>query len=421
MMTSRQAERSYQIAREQYAELGVDTEEALKVLESISLSLPCWQGDDVRGFEPFGGVLDGGLAATGNYLGRARTGDELRADAEKAFSLIPGRHRFNLHAIYAETDRRIERNELQPEHFSGWIEWAKGRGIGLDFNPTFFSHPKAADGLTLTHPDVGIRTYWIEHGIACRKIGAAMGRALSTPAVTNIWIPDGSKDSPFDRKRPRERLVASLDAILTERFDRRYLLDSVEGKLFGIGTESYTAGSHEFYLAYAVRKGILLCLDTGHYHPTETVADKISAILCFVERLLLHMSRGVWWDSDHVVILSDEVRAIAQELVRGDYLQRVHIGLDFFDASINRVAAWVIGARAVLQALLEALLEPADLFRNYEDGADFTARLALAERTKMLPAGAVWDCYCLRHAVPVGMEWLKEVKDYENTVLSKRK
>jgi L-rhamnose isomerase len=345
-------------------------------------------------------------------------------DLEKALSLIPGRHRLNLHAIYAETgNKRVERNKLEPKHFSAWIDWARTKGLGLDFNGTFFSHSKAKSGFTLANPDEGIRRFWIEHGIACRKIGEHMGRQLQSPCVTNVWIPDGYKDTPVtpvNRSGPRERLEKSLDEIFAEKIDRRYLLDSVESKLFGVGSESYVVGSHEFYMGYAIENKILLCLDTGHFHPTEVISDKISSVLMFLDQILLHVSRGVRWDSDHVVILSDELLAIAKEIVRGNYLQRVHIGLDFFDASINRVAAWIIGARCMLKALLIALLEPIDKLRQMEASGDFTSRLAILEELKTLSFGSVWDYYCLKTDVPIGSAWLQMVKDYEAEVLSKR-
>jgi L-rhamnose isomerase len=414
-------EQAYALAQARYAGMGVDVERALRRLSQIAVSLHCWQGDDVGGFERAGEELGGGLAVTGNYPGKARTADELRLDLEQALSLIPGKHRLNLHACYAEVGgKKVERNELQPAHFQSWIDWAKGRGMGMDFNPTFFAHPKAADGFTLAHPEAAIRQFWVEHGIACRQIGAAIGRALGSPCVTNVWIPDGYKDLPVDRKGPRERLAQSLDAIFAAPVDPKYNLDAVESKLFGIGSESYVVGSHEFYLGYAMRNKKLLCLDTGHYHPTETVSDKLSSVLLWLDEVLLHVSRGVRWDSDHVVILSDELAAIAQELVRGDYLGRVHIGLDFFDASINRIAAWVIGTRAMLKALLLALVEPAAKLREAERAGDFTARLALLEACKTLPAGAVWDYYCLTQGVPVGADWIEVVKQYERSVLSKR-
>ena len=415
------AGRAYAAAQERYAELGVDTGAALDRLASVSISLHCWQGDDVGGFEASGTGLTGGLAATGNYPGKARTPDELRRDAEQALACIPGRHRFNLHASYGEFGGRpFDRDAIGPEHYAGWIDWARALGIGLDFNPTFFSHPRAADNLTLSHPDGATRRFWIDHGIACRRIGAAMGRALGTPCVTNVWIPDGMKDTPVDRAGPRDRLAESLDAIFREPLDPSLNLDAVEGKLFGIGCESYTVGSHEFYLAYALSRRKLLTLDTGHYHPTESVADKISAVLAFLPEILLHVSRGVRWDSDHVVVLGDELDALAQELVRGDFLARTHLGLDYFDASINRVAAWTIGARNLLKALLKALLEPTTLLRRLEEDRDYTARLALLEELKTLPFGAVWDYHCERSDVAVGGAWLETIKHYERQVLSAR-
>jgi L-rhamnose isomerase len=414
-------ESAYHSAHERYAELGVDTDAALARLKQIPISLHCWQGDDVAGFESTGETLGGGLAVTGNYPGKARTPDELRADLEKVYSLLPGRHRLNLHAFYGEFGgKQVDRDQVSVEHFRGWIDWAKSQDVGLDFNPTFFSHPKAADGFTLAHPDNGIRQFWIEHGIACRKIGAAMGAALGTPCVTDVWIPDGYKDLPIDRRAPRERLAASLDAMFKEPIDPRHNLDAVESKLFGIGSESYVVGSHEFYLGYAIRNEKLLCLDTGHFHPTETVSDKLTAVFQWLDEVLLHVSRGVRWDSDHVVVQSDELQAIAHELVRNDYLSRTHIGLDYFDASINRVAAWVIGTRAMIKALLIALVEPTDKLRGLENSGDFTSRLAMLEECKALPWGAVWNYYCLTSKVPVGAAWLEEVRKYERAVLSQR-
>src|SRR5262245_24927720 len=414
-------ERAFELAKERYGAQGVDVERALAVLHGTAISLHCWQGDDVGGLESDAGLTGGGIQATGNYPGKARTPDELRSDLDKALSLIPGQHRLNLHAIYADYGgRQIERDELLPEHFSAWIQWAKSHGMGLDFNPTFFSHPKADSGFTLAHRDEGIRRFWVAHGIACRKIGESFGRQLGTPCVTNVWIPDGYKDLPVDRKGPRELLRRSLDEMFAEPIDPRLNLDAVESKLFGIGSESYVVGSHEFYLGYAIANRKLLCLDSGHFHPTEQIADKISAVLQWVPEILLHVSRGVRWDSDHVVILSDELRAIAEELVRGEYLSRVHVGLDFFDASINRVAAWVIGTRAMLKAVLIAQLAPLDRLRQYEAEGDFTPRLALLEEAKMLPAGAVWDYYCQEQGVPVGENWLESVAEYERDVLAKR-
>jgi len=421
-MTTEQIETAYQLAQDRYAALGVDTEAALKKLATVPVSMHCWQGDDVGGFESMGSELGGGLAVTGNYPGKARTPAELRADAEKAYSLIPGKHRFNLHAFYVEfpAGKKVDRNAIEPAHFKSWIDWAKSLGIGMDFNPTCFAHPKAADGFTLSHKDKAIQRFWIEHCIACRKVGAAMGQALGTPTVTNIWVPDGMKDTPADRRGPRERLKEALDEIFAEKINPKHHLDSIEGKLFGIGAESYTVGSHEFYLAYAAKNGKLVCLDAGHYHPTESVADKISSVMPFVDEILLHVSRGVRWDSDHVIVLNDDLTAIAQELVRGGYLERTHVGLDFFDASINRIAAWVIGMRNMLRALCFALLEPVEQLKKLEADGDYTSRLALMEELKTMPFATVWDFYCVQKGVPVGMDWLAEVKKYEADVLSKR-
>ena len=419
--TDQQIQDAYALAQERYGLLGVDTGQVLDTLAGVPLSLHCWQGDDVGGFEQSRAELGGGIAATGNYPGKARNADELRADLDQAYRLVPGRHRLNLHAIYAETGGvRVERDELRPEHFSAWIDWAKENGHGLDFNPTCFSHPKAEAGFTLASYDPGIRRFWIDHCIACRRIGEWFGQELGTPCVTNIWIPDGLKDGPVDRKTPRLLLRDSLDQVLAEKIDPHHNLDAVEGKLFGLGSESYVVGSHEFYLGYAIANKILLCLDSGHFHPTETIADKLSAVLLYLDDVLLHVSRGVRWDSDHVVTLSDELQALAHEIVRGGFLERVHIGLDFFDASINRVAAWVIGARSTLRALLLALLEPVDRLRAMEVGGDYTGRLALLEELKGLPFGAVWDYYCLRQGVPVGLVFLDQIRDYEKRVLSGR-
>ncbi len=412
---------AYALARERYGSLGVDTEQALITLVGIPLSLHCWQGDDVGGFENTGETLGGGLAATGNYPGKARTADELRADLDQAYRLIPGRHRLNLHALYAETGgRRVERNALLPEHFAAWADWARANGHGLDFNPSCFSHPLAADGFTLAGADAGRRQFWIEHCLAARRIGAYFGRTLGTPCVTNIWIPDGYKDTPADRLAPRQRLRDSLDAVLAEKLDPAHNLDAVEPKLFGLGSEAYVVGSHEFYLGYAQARQILLCLDAGHFHPTETIADKISSVLLYLPEILLHVSRGVRWDSDHVVVLSDDLLAIAQEIVRGGFLSRVHVGLDYFDASINRVGAWAIGARNTQRALLAALLEPADQLREMEQAGDYTGRLALQEELRAMPFGAVWDMFCLRQGAPVGLVWLEAVRGYERTVLARR-
>jgi len=412
----------YSDAREIYAAQDVDTEAVLERLATVPLSLHCWQGDDVGGFEkPGAGLTGGGIQATGNYPGKARTLEELRQDLDKVFSLLPGRHRLNLHACYADLGgKKVERNELTVDHFQSWIAWGRERGLGFDFNPTFFSHPLAQDGWTLSHRDPGVRRFWIEHGIACRKIGEAMGRALGSPTVTNVWIPDGSKDLPIDRKGPRERLETSLDTIFHEEVDAQFHLDSVESKLFGLGSESYVVGSHEFYLGYAAQRRKLYCLDAGHFHPTENLADKISSVLLYVPEILLHVSRGVRWDSDHVVLLDDPTKAIMEELVRGDYLSRTHIGLDYFDASINRVAAWVIGARGALKALLLALLEPTAKLLELEATGDNTSRLAWLEEIKTLPFGVVWEEYLNRTNVPAGEAWMREMKAYEKGVLSQR-
>jgi L-rhamnose isomerase len=414
-------ETAYAAAKERYAELGVNTDSALQTLPGVAISMHCWQGDDVAGFESGGDLSGSGLMATGNYPGRARNAQELRSDAETAFRLIPGRHRFNLHAIYLEPGGKpVERNRIEPTQFQGWMEWAERLGIGMDFNPTFFAHPKAADGFTLAHRDPAVRRFWVEHGIACRKIGEAIGRRLGTPCITNVWIPDGMKDVTIDRNAPRQWLKESLDEMFAVPIDQRWNWDSVESKLFGIGSESYVVGSHEFYLGYAVANQKLLTLDSGHYHPTESIADKISSILLFLDDILLHVSRGIRWDSDHVVIFNDELRAIAEEVVRGGFLERVHIGLDYFDATIHRVAAWVIGMRAMLKALLAAMLMPVAKLRQAEMSGDYTARLALVEEAKTLPLGDVWDYYCLQQNVPVGAGWIDEVKRYEREVTSGR-
>ncbi len=409
---------AYKLAEKRYSALGVDTKEVITRLENISISLHCWQGDDVSGFENPQGELTGGIAATGNYPGKARTATELRKDLDVVYSLLPGSHRLNLHAIYLESNTRVERNAIEPRHFTAWKDWAKAGGHGIDFNPTCFSHPLSADGFTLSHRDPAIRQFWVEHCIASRKIGDWFGRELGTPAVSNIWIPDGYKDTPADRIAPRQLLLESLDAILGEKLSHN--IDAVEPKLFGIGSESYVVGSMEFYTAYALSRKILLTLDSGHYHPTETIADKISSLLLYLEGLLLHVSRGVRWDSDHVVTFNDDLQAIAQEIVRADALQRVHIGLDYFDASINRVAAWTIGARNTLRALLNALLEPLDMMKKFEIEGDFSQRLALQEELKAMPSSAVWDYYCLQKEVPVGLGFMDVIKNYEKKELANR-
>jgi len=413
---------NYPQACEQFSQWEVDTEAALESLAATPVSLHCWQGDDVGGFE---GRQDssggGGIQATGNYPGRARNAAELRADLDKVATLIPGKLRLNLHAIYAETGgKKVERDALTVDYFQGWIGWAKERGWGIDFNPTCFAHPLAADGFTLSHRDGAVRQFWIDHCIASRRIGAAIGEALGTPAVTNIWIPDGYKDVPVDRLAPRQRLHEALDEVFAAEVNGRWNIDAVESKLFGIGVESYTVGSHEFYLGYAARKGIALCLDAGHFHPTESVGDKISAVLLSVPQLLLHVSRGVRWDSDHVVILDDPTKGILEEVAACDALDRVHIGLDFFDASINRIAAWVVGARNTQKALLMGLLRPLAKLREAENAGDYTGRLALMEDSKSLPWGAVWEEYCRRNEKPGDGEWIRAVREYEKGVLGRR-
>ena len=418
MPTEKNIQSAYELAKARYADFGVDTGSALQALEKIAISLHCWQGDDASGYENPDGELTGGIAVTGNYPGKARTADQLRADLDLAYSLIPGTHRLNLHSIYWESDQKVPRNAILPEHFSGWVDWAKANHHGMDFNPTCFSHPMADDGFTLSSRDAGVRQFWIEHCIACRKIGDYFGRELGTPAVTNIWIPDGYKDTPADRTTPRRLLMEALDVILAEKLEHN--LDAVEPKLFGIGSESYVTGSMEFYTAYALTRKVLLTLDSGHFHPTETIADKISSLMLFLDQMLLHVSRGVRWDSDHVVTYTEDLQAIAREVVRLDALERMHIGLDYFDASINRIAAWTIGSRNTLRALLNALLEPRQMLEDYEASGDFTSRLALQEEIKVLPANAVWDFYCLKKGVPVGMAFMDSIRDYEDRVLSKR-
>lgn len=415
-------EKHYEQARERYAGIGVDTEKAISNLEQVSLSLHCWQGDDVGGFEAHGNVLSGGgIQATGNYPGKARTPEELRMDLEKAFSMIPGPHRLNLHASYGEFGGRVvDRDAIEPVHFQGWIDWAKNQGLQLDFNSTYFSHPKADAGFTLSSKDEGIRAFWIEHAKRCREISAHMGKDLGSPCIHNVWIPDGAKDITVDRWKHRELLKNSLDAIFEKALDPRHMKDAIESKLFGIGSESFVVGSHEFYMGYALTKGKMLCIDLGHFHPTESIADKLSSILLFADELLLHVSRGVRWDSDHVVILNDDVRYMAEEIVRGDVLGRVHVATDFFDASMNRVGAWVIGSRSTIKAFLTALLEPHEKLKSYEEKGDYFSRLALLEELKTMPFGAVWDYYCLRSGVPVGMVYIEQIQRYEREVLSKR-
>ncbi|MBP9643655.1 L-rhamnose isomerase [Budvicia aquatica] len=413
-------EQAWNLAKARYAELNVDVESVLKLLDTLPVSMHCWQGDDVAGFENTGGALTGGIQATGNYPGKARSAVELRADLEQALALIPGPKRLNLHAIYLESDEPVARNEIEPKHFSNWVDWARKQGLGLDFNPSCFSHPLSADGFTLSHANPEIRQFWIEHCQASRRVSAYFGRELGTASVMNIWVPDGMKDLTVDRFAFRERLMTALDEVISEKIDQKYHIDAVESKLFGIGAESFTVGSNEFCLGYAASRETALCLDAGHFHPTEVISDKISTVMLFVKHLLLHVSRPVRWDSDHVILLDDETQAIAHEIIRNKLFDRVHIGLDFFDASINRIAAWVIGTRNMKKALLRALLEPTEMLRQLEVDGDYTARLALLEEQKCLPWQAVWETYCLRHNTPAGSEWLQTVRQYEQSVLSKR-
>ena len=409
----------YEYAKELYANLGVNTEDALRQLSRVKISMHCWQGDDVGGFEN-SGSLSGGIAATGNYPGKARNFEELTSDIDMAMKMIPGTHKVNLHAIYAVTDHPVERDALQPEHFAAWVDFAKDRGLGLDFNPTLFSHPKAANSLTLSNPDESIRHFWVEHCKRCREITEYFGKELGQLSLDNIWIPDGYKDIPADRLGPRQRLKDSLDEIFSEKLDPRYICDSVESKVFGIGLESYTVGSHEFYMNYGAKNGVLCLLDNGHYHPTEVVSDKIPSMLLFSDKLALHVTRPVRWDSDHVVIFDDELKEIAKEIVRCNALDRVLIGLDYFDASINRVAAWVVGMRNMQKALLYALLTPHVALKKLQDSGDYTSLLAMQEELKTYPFADVWDHFCEMNNVPVRQNWLSDIRRYETDVLSKR-
>lgn len=421
MAAAMNTQQRYQDARDQYAALGVDTDAALSKLRGFPVSINCWQADDVAGLEGADQITGGGILATGNFPGKARTADEIREDFECAHRLIPGTHRFNLHALYLEhRGTPVDRDQIEPSHFQGWIDWAKELGIALDFNTTFFSHPKANSGFTLASRDKGIRDFWIEHGRRCRRIAAHMGRELGTSCMDNHWIPDGWKDLPADRLIHRELLVESLDTMFAEKIDTNLTRDAVESKLFGIASESYVVGSHEFYLAYALSRGVVFCMDAGHYHPTESIAEKVSALLPFLPRLLLHVSRPVRWDSDHVVLFDDETRAILREISRADAWNRVDVAVDFFDGSINRISAWVIGIRSTMKAALYALLEPRELIRRAEDTGRLADRLALQEAAKTLPFGAVWDQFCAQEDAPIGTAWLAEVERYEQEVLARR-
>ncbi|MEZ2458339.1 L-rhamnose isomerase [Salinicoccus roseus] len=412
-------EEQYQLAKKEYESIGVNVEEALKKLKEIKISIHCWQGDDVKGFL-FDQDLSGGISVTGNHPGRATNGEELRRDLEMALQQIPGEHKINLHAIYAETEKDIDLNEIAPEHFKKWVDWAKENNLGLDFNPTCFSHEKSEDGFTLSHKDETIRNFWIDHCKQSRKIGEYFGKELGQPSVTNIWVPDGYKDTPVDRLTPRQRLKDSLDEIFSVEIDEAYNIDTLESKLFGIGSESYVVGSHEFYMGYGLSRNKRILLDAGHYHPTEVISNKLSALSLFTSGLSLHVSRPVRWDSDHVVTLDDELNEIAKELVYNNLLENTTIGLDFFDASINRIAAWIIGTRNMQKALLKALLDPVQQLKDVEENDNYTKRLALQEELKMYPFGAVWNYFCMENDVKPGMEWLKEIEKYEESVLKER-
>ena len=415
-------EKSYQLAKEQYAALGIDTDHVISEMDNINISLHCWQTDDVGGFEKPGSVLGGGgIQATGNFPGKAKTIEQMRSDLDKVMSLLPGKQRLNLHAIYGEFEGKlVDRDQIEPKHFQGWIDWAKKRGIGLDFNCTCFSHPLADDGFTLSSKDEKIRKFWVEHTKRCRAIAAEMGKQLGTPSVHNIWIPDGMKDTPVDRNTLRKLLKKSLDEIFAVKYSKEYLKDSVESKLFGIGSEAMVVGSHDFYLGYAIKNNTLITLDNGHFHPTEQVGDKISSILHFVDEILLHLTRGVRWDSDHVLTFNEELLLITQEIVRMKVLKRVNIGLDFFDASLNRIGAYVIGTRSAQLAFMYALLEPTKTLVKFEEEGKNFERLAYLELLKSKPFGAVFDYYCMINKVPVGQDYIDEIVKYEKEVLLKR-
>lgn len=410
----------YAYAQQQYQTIGVDTEQALEKLSQLPVSIHCWQGDDLTGFENRGGT-SGGILATGNFPGRASTPEELMQDLDTAFSLIPGKKRLNLHAVYAVTGgQKVDRDALLPEHFQAWVDYAKARGLGLDMNPTYFSHEMVKDGLTLSSPDPEVRRFWIDHTKACRKIAEYFGRELGTPSLVDVWIPDGLKDVPADRLGPRRRLKESLDEIYAQKVDPHCVIDCMEAKLFGIGVESYTVGSHEFYMNYAAKNDLVYLIDNGHFHPTESCADKLSSLLLFSDKVALHLTRGVRWDSDHVIALDDSLKEMCREIVACDALDRVIIGSDYFDASINRVAAWVIGARNIQKALLYALLIPHTSLAALQDEGCFTELLAMQEEIKTFPFTDVWAEYCRRMKVPAGPDWMKTIHSYTKEVLSQR-
>jgi len=419
-MNTARVEKSYKQAKEKYSELGVDVEKAIEILNRVKISVNCWQGDDIQGFMFPNQELTGGISVSGDYPGKAETVNQLRQDLDKAYSLIPGQHKLSLHSIYVDTDDEIDLHEIEPKHFESWVDWAKEKNIGLDFNPTLFSHPMSESGFTLSSPNPNIRDFWIEHVKRSRKVSEYFGKELEQVSINNIWLPDGYKDNPIDKLNPRRRLLESLDEARSENLNKEYTQDAVEGKLFGTGVEAYTVGSHEFYLAYALTRDLLWTVDAGHFHPTEDAAEKFSSVAPFDQGLYLHVSRPVRWDSDHVVILDEALQRIANTLVYDDLLDKTHIGLDFFDATINRVAAWVIGTRNTLKGILLALLSPVDQLKKAELDGDYTTRLALTEEMKTYPFGAIWDYFCYTNNVPVGMDWLEEVNKYEKNVLAKR-
>ncbi len=421
-MNKQRIQQAYQLAKEEYAELGINTDAVLEKMKEVVISLHCWQTDDVGGFEtPDSSLSGGGIQATGNYPGKAHTIQQVRADLEKVLSLLPGKQRLNLHAIYGDFQgERVDRNQIEPLHFQSWIDWCKKQGIGMDFNASCFSHPRAADGYTLSSKNEQNRRFWVEHVKRCRAISAEIGKQLGSTCVHNIWIPDGSKDTPVDRNGYRVNLKKSLDEALKVKYPGEWMKDAVESKLFGIGVESMTVGSHDFYLGYAIKNNTLICLDNGHFHPTEQVGDKISACLQWVDEVLLHVTRPIRWDSDHVVTLNEDVQLIAAEIIRNNFLSRVKIGLDFFDASINRIGAYVIGTRAAQKAFMIAMLEPTEKLIQYEEAGQNFERLALLEELKTKPFGAVWDYYCMTENVPVGEAYVTEIQQYEKEVLAKR-
>jgi len=415
-------QKQYNIAKERYAELGVDTDKALERLKSISLSLHCWQTDDVGGFEtPDAKLSGGGIQVTGNFPGKSRNIKEMRSDLEKAYSLLPGNHRLSLHAIYGEFDgRKVDRDAVEPEHFNGWMDWSKENNVKLDFNGSFFSHPKADSGFTLSSPDKGIRDFWIEHGKRSRQIAAALGRSQNDPSILNTWIADGMKDLPVNRLKYRSILKDSLDDMFKEEISTKEMKDSVETKLFGIGSESFVVGSHEFYMGYAAKNNKMVTLDLGHFHPTELIADKLSSMYLFFDELLLHVSRPVRWDSDHVVILNDDIRYLTEEIIRCDKLDKTHIGLDFFDGTMNRIGAYAIGARATMKGLLMGLLEPQEKLNRYDIDDNAFARLALIEELKFMPVGDIWNYYCEISEVTPDKYLIDDVMSYEKKVLAGR-